>query len=141
MRFIILIVIATFMSGCSTENVGSGGSYKVVGFLNILSPVPIFEPNFKNDEFINNVLSEALENNRRGETSSWRNRTWKISGSFTPTGTYQRIEDKVFCRNILFTRRVYNRTKQDTITSCRIDEQWKLQGEVSYLKDNTKFER
>ncbi len=130
MKKLCFLLTVFLVSSCSSKNVGQE-SYQVTGLINMI--LPIMKPSFKNDPVANNTLNSALEGNKRGETSSWRNNIWKMSGSFTPVSSYQRVNDKVYCRKFLMTWKLpSNLINQEKYTACRIDDNWVVQDEISY---------
>ena len=69
----------------------------------------------------------ALERQRKGETTVWKNPDSGNSGSFTPTRTYQRGDGR-FCREYQQTITVGGQEERGFGTACRQpDGSWQLQ--------------
>ena len=70
----------------------------------------------------------ALERQRAGQTTTWKNPDSGNSGSFTPTRTYQ-AADGTFCREYQQTVTVGGREENAFGTACRQpDGTWRLRG-------------
>lgn len=70
----------------------------------------------------------ALEHNRTGETSRWRNPDSGHAGTVTPTETYRR-DDGAYCREYQTTVTVGGRAERGYGTACRQpDGSWKIVG-------------
>lgn len=67
----------------------------------------------------------ALENNKVGATSSWRNPDSGASGTFTPVKTYEK--DGSYCREFTQTIKVGDKVEKGYGTACRQPNgDWKI---------------
>lgn len=75
--------------------------------------------------YYNKTQSQALEHNKVGTTSSWRNPDSGASGTFTPTKTYE--NGGQYCREFNQTINVGGKVERGYGTACRNpDGSWKI---------------
>ncbi|HJO72555.1 MAG TPA: RT0821/Lpp0805 family surface protein [Rhodospirillales bacterium] len=72
------------------------------------------------------TAQNTLENNKKGQTSKWRNPDSGHAGSYTPTRTYQTASGRN-CREFETTVEIDGKSETATGTACRrADGTWKL---------------
>lgn len=67
---------------------------------------------------------KALEENKDGQLSEWKNPQTGHSGSITPLNS--KTIDGMHCRKVRFLNRTANISGQAIYTFCQVDEQWKI---------------
>ncbi len=81
----------------------------------------------KDLEMHNHAQSSALESNRVGVSSTWRNPDSGVSGSITPTKTYQNNHGE-YCREYTQKIVVGGKTESGYGVACRqVDGSWKIE--------------
>lgn len=76
--------------------------------------------------YYNQTSQGALEDNRVGETSTWRNPDSGNYGTVTPTRTFETAEDQP-CREYSQTITIDGRTEKGYGTACRdVDGTWRI---------------
>ena len=72
------------------------------------------------------TVQNTLENNKKGQTSKWRNPDSGNAGSYTPTRTYQTASGQN-CREFETSVEVDGKSETATGTACRsADGSWKI---------------
>lgn len=67
---------------------------------------------------------KALEENKDGQLSEWKNSDSGHSGSITPLNT--KTIDGMHCRKVRFLNRTENISGQAVYTFCQVDNKWKI---------------
>lgn len=76
-------------------------------------------------DYMNRTNQSALENNKVGATSSWKNPDTGASGTFTPVKTYEKSGS--YCREFSQTIKVGGKVEKGYGTACRQpDGSWKI---------------
>lgn len=82
----------------------------------------------RDKEMAAKAAHEALEKNRTGESSEWKNPDSGNSGTVTPTRTYQRADGQ-YCREFRQDVKIGDEDHQAYGTACRQpDGTWKIEG-------------
>ncbi len=153
-----LMVLAIALSGCSSTNgkdtvtenpkavlgtvlgagagagiaaaAGGGAGWIVAGMVigGLFGGVIGHKLDERDKEMAAKAAHEALEKNRTGESSEWKNPDSGNSGTVTPTRTYQRADGQ-YCREFRQDVKIGDEDHQAYGTACRQpDGTWKIEG-------------
>ncbi len=111
-----IILILTFVVFISTNSYAVNMQYLKY------SPVASFTTEDFN--MLQTTGKKALEENKDGQLSEWKNPETGHSGSITPLNS--KTIDGMHCRKVRFLNRTENISGQAIYTFCRVDNKWKI---------------
>ncbi|MCK5649209.1 MAG: hypothetical protein KAI22_10045 [Gammaproteobacteria bacterium] len=86
------------------------------------SPVARFTP--EDFEMLQTTAKKALNDNKNGVSSEWKNPESNNSGSITPLNTS--MIDGMHCRKVEIINRTESKSGTTVFTFCKVGERWKV---------------